>query len=43
MIRVYTGSLTLPFETIVIRWAVLIIAAAFFAALTAVKARWRES
>ena len=42
LIRVYSGSLTLPFETIVVRWAILIIAAAFFAALTVVKARWRE-
>lgn len=43
LIRAYTGSLNLSFEAIAIRWSVLILTAVFFAVLTTMKARWRES
>lgn len=43
LIRVYSGSLTLPFEMIIARWLILIVTTVVFAALTVVKARWRET
>jgi len=42
LIRVYSGSLTLPFEMIVARWLILLSTMLVFAVITAVKARWRE-
>lgn len=42
LIRVYSGSLVLPFEMIIVRWLILIVTTVVFAVLTAAKARWRE-
>lgn len=42
LIRVYSGSLTLPFEMVVARWLILLSTMLVFAVITAVKARWRE-
>ncbi|MDI6805173.1 MAG: ABC transporter permease [Candidatus Bathyarchaeia archaeon] len=42
LIRVYSGSLILPFEMVVVRWLVLIATTIVFAVITAAKARWRE-
>jgi len=42
LIRVYSGSLTLPFEMVVARWLILLSTMLVFAAITVVKARWRE-
>jgi len=42
LIRVYSGSLDLSLEATMARWFVLIFTAAFFVALTAAKAKWRE-
>jgi ABC-type multidrug transport system permease subunit len=42
LIRVYSGSLDLPFEIIVARWSILIVTAVMAAVITAFKARWRE-
>lgn len=43
LIRVYSGSLTLPFEMVITRWLILIASTMIFAVLTAAKARWREN
>lgn len=43
LIRVYSGSLSLPLEMVIARWVILIITTAVFAAITAAKAKWRES
>lgn len=43
LIRVYSGSLSLPFEMVVARWLILIGTMVAFAVVTAVKARWREN
>jgi ABC-type multidrug transport system permease subunit len=42
LIRVYSGSLVLPFEAVIGRWLILIVTTIAFAAITAKKARWRE-
>jgi ABC-type multidrug transport system permease subunit len=42
LIRVYSGSLTLPFEMVVARWLILLSTMLVFAVITVVKARWRE-
>jgi ABC-type multidrug transport system permease subunit len=42
LIRVYSGSLVLPFEAIIGRWLILIVTTIAFATITAKKARWRE-
>ena len=42
LIRVYSGSLTLPFEMVVARWLIRLSTMLAFAVITAVKARWRE-
>jgi ABC-type multidrug transport system permease subunit len=42
LIRVYSGSLTLPFEMVVARWSILLLTMLVFAVITVVKARWRE-
>jgi len=42
LIRVYSGSLTLPFETVVARWLILLSTMVVFAVITVAKARWRE-
>ena len=42
LIRVYSGSLTLPFEMIIAGWSILIVIIMVFAVLTVAKARWRE-
>jgi ABC-type multidrug transport system permease subunit len=42
LIRVYSGSLILPFEAVIGRWLILIVTTIAFAAITAKKARWRE-
>lgn len=42
LIRVYSGSLNLPFEMIAARWLILIVTTIVFAVITAAKARWRE-
>jgi len=42
LIRVYSGSLTLPFEMVVARWLILLSTMLVFTVITVVKARWRE-
>lgn len=42
LIRVYSGSLNLPFEMIIARWLILIGTTMVLAVITTVKARWRE-
>ena len=42
LIRVYSGSLNLPFEMIIARWLILIVTMVVSAVITAFKARWRE-
>jgi ABC-type multidrug transport system permease subunit len=42
LIRVYSGSLNLPFEMIIARWLTLIATTMVFAVITVAKARWRE-
>lgn len=42
LIRVYSGSLSLPFEMIIARWLILIMSTIVFAIITVAKARWRE-
>jgi len=42
LIRVYSGSLILPFEMIIARWLILIMSTIVFAIITVAKARWRE-
>jgi ABC-type multidrug transport system permease subunit len=42
LIRVYSGSLTLPFEAVIARWLILIITVVVFGVITAAKSRWRE-
>jgi ABC-type multidrug transport system permease subunit len=42
LIRVYSGSLSLPFELVVVRWLILVVTMAVFAVITVAKARWRE-
>lgn len=43
LIRVYSGSLTLPFEMVIARWLILITTGVVFAVLTVAKAKWRET
>lgn len=43
LVRVYSGSLTLPFEMVIARWLILLATTLVFAAVTARKARWRET
>ena len=43
LVRVYSGSLTLPFEMVIVRWLILLATTLVFAAVTARKARWRET
>lgn len=43
LIRAYSGSLSLPFEMVVVRWSILVVTVVVFAVVTAAKARWRES
>ncbi len=43
LVRVYSGSLTLPFEMVIARWLTLLATTLVFAAVTARKARWRET
>ncbi|MGB9756256.1 MAG: hypothetical protein ACPLVJ_00535 [Candidatus Bathyarchaeales archaeon] len=42
LIRVYSGSLNLPFEMVIVRWLILMASTMVFAIITAAKARWRE-
>lgn len=42
LIRVYSGSLSLPLEMIIARWLILILSTAVFAVITVAKAKWRE-
>lgn len=42
LIRVYSGSLNLPFEMVIARWLILIVTMVVSAVITAFKARWRE-
>lgn len=42
LIRVYSGSLTLPFEMVVARWLILIATMVVSAIMAAAKAKWRE-
>jgi len=42
LIRVYCGSLSLPFEIVAMRWLILVATMIIFAVLTVFKARWRE-
>lgn len=42
LIRVYSGTLSLPFEIVAIRWAILAATTIASAAITVSKARWRE-
>lgn len=42
LIRVYSGSLNLPFEMVIARWSILIATLVVSAVITAFKARWRE-
>ncbi|MGB9756409.1 MAG: hypothetical protein ACPLVJ_01315 [Candidatus Bathyarchaeales archaeon] len=42
LIRVYSGSLSLPFEMIIVRWLILMVSTIVFAIITVAKARWRE-
>jgi len=42
LVRVYSGSLNLPFEMVVARWLILTVTMMVFAVVTAAKARWRE-
>lgn len=42
LIRVYSGSLKLPFEMVIARWSILIATLVVSAVITAFKARWRE-
>jgi ABC-type multidrug transport system permease subunit len=42
LIRVYSGSLNLPFEMVIVRWLILIVTMVVSAVITAFKARWRE-
>ncbi|MBS7633394.1 ABC transporter permease [Candidatus Bathyarchaeota archaeon] len=42
LIRAYSGSLNLTFESVIVRWLILIFTVAFFVTLTVFKARWRE-
>lgn len=43
LIRVYSGSLSLPFEMVAMRWLILAATTIVFAVLTVSKARWREN
>lgn len=43
LVRVYSGSLTLPFEMVIARWLTLLATTLVFGAVTARKARWRET
>jgi len=43
LIRAYMGLLSLPAETIIIRWLILIVTTIVFVVLTSLKARWREN
>lgn len=43
LIRVYSGSLSLPFEMVALRWLILVATTIVFAVLTVCKARWREN
>ena len=43
LIRAYLGLSTLPTEAILVRWLILIVTTTLFVALTAIKARWRET
>jgi ABC-type multidrug transport system permease subunit len=42
LIRVYSGSLALSFETIVVRWTILVVTTVICAVIAAKKSRWRE-
>jgi ABC-type multidrug transport system permease subunit len=42
LIRVYSGSLTLPSEMVAVRWLILLSTMLIFAVITVAKARWRE-
>ena len=42
LIRVYSGTLSLPFEIVAIRWTILVATMIASAIITASKARWRE-
>lgn len=42
LIRIYSGSLALPFEMVVARWLILLSTMLVFAVITVAKARWRE-
>jgi ABC-type multidrug transport system permease subunit len=43
LMRSYMGLLSLSGETVVIRWAVLILMSVAFIVLTSMKSRWRET
>jgi ABC-type multidrug transport system permease subunit len=43
IIRAYLGLSTLPTEAVLVRWLILIVTTTLFIALTALKARWRET
>ena len=42
LIRVYSGTLNLPFEIVAMRWVILVATMIASAVITASKARWRE-